>query len=41
MDFKENENENSVYAKFKNENFIFHIMCIDDILPTSSGVNLT
>ena len=25
---------------FKNENFIFHILCIDDILLTSSDVNL-
>ena len=40
MGFKENEKDNSVYAKFKNGKFIFHIMCIDDILLTSSGVNL-
>ena len=38
--FKENEKDNSVYAKFKNEKFFFHILCIDDILLTSSNVNL-
>ena len=41
LGFKENEKDNSVYAKFKNENFIFHIMWIDDILLTSSDVNLS
>jgi hypothetical protein len=30
LGFKENEKDNSVYAKFKNEKFIFHILCIDD-----------
>ena len=39
--FKENEKDNSFYAKFKNEKFIFHILCIDDILLTSSDVNLS
>ena len=38
--FKENKKDNSVYAKFKNEKFFFHILCIDDILLTSSNVNL-
>ena len=38
--FKENEKDNIVYAKFKNEIFFFHIPCIDDILLTSSNVNL-
>jgi hypothetical protein len=41
LDFKENEKNNSVYAKFKNENFIFHILYIDDILLTSSDVYLS
>ena len=40
LGFKENEKDNSVYAKFKNENFFFRIPCIDDILLTSSNVNL-
>ena len=39
--FKENEKDNSVYAKFKNGKFIFHILWIDDILLTSSDVNLS
>ena len=38
--FKENK-DHSVYAKFKNGKFFFHIMCIDDILLTSSDVNLS
>ena len=38
--FKENEKANSVYTKFKNEKFSFHILCIDNILLTSSNVNL-
>ena len=37
---KENEKDNSVYAKFKNGKFIFHILWIDDILLTSSNVKL-
>ena len=41
LGFKENEKDNSVYAKFKNGKFFFHIMCIDDILLTSSNVNLS
>ena len=41
MDFKENEKDNSIYAKFKNGKFTFHILCIDDILLTSGDVNLT
>ena len=41
LDFKENEKDNSVYAKFKNEKITFHILCIDDILLTSSNVNLS
>jgi len=39
--FKENEKDNNVYAKFKNRKFIFYILCIDDILLTSSDVNLS
>ena len=38
--FKENEKDNSVYVKFKNVKFFFHILCIDNILLTSSNVNL-
>ena len=41
LGFKENEKDNSVYAKFKNGKFIFHILWIDDILLTSSDVNLS
>jgi hypothetical protein len=41
LGFKENEKDNSVYAKFKNREFIFHILCIDDILLTGSDVNLS
>ena len=37
--FKENK-DNSVYTKFKNGKFFFHILCIDNILLTSSNVNL-
>ena len=40
MGFKENKKDNSVYAKFKNGKFFFNILCIDDILLTSSNVNL-
>ena len=39
--FKENEKDNSVYAKFKNKKFIFYILWIDDILLTSSDVNMS
>ena len=41
LGLKENEKDNSVYAKFKNGKFIFHILWIDDILLTSSDVNLS
>ena len=41
LGFKKNEKDNSVYVKFKNGKFIFHILCIDDILLTSSDVNLS
>ena len=41
LDFKENKKDNSVYAKFKNGKFIFHILWIDDIILTSSDVNLS
>ena len=41
LGFKKNEKDNSVYAKFKNGKFIFHILWIDDILLTSSDVNLS
>ena len=40
FEFKENEKDNSVYAKFKNGKFTFHILCIDDILLTIGNVNL-
>ena len=39
FEFKENK-DNSVYAKFQNGKFFFHILCIDDILLTSSNINL-
>jgi hypothetical protein len=38
--FKENEKDNCIYAKFKNGKFIFLILYVDDILLTSSDVNL-
>jgi hypothetical protein len=38
--FKENEEDNCIYAKFKNAKFIFLIMYVDDILLASSDVNL-
>ena len=40
LGFKENEKDNSVYAKYKNGKFFFHILCLDDILLTGSDVNL-
>ena len=40
FEFNENEKDNSVYAKFKNGKFFFHILCIDDILLTNSNINL-
>jgi hypothetical protein len=38
--FKENEEDNCIYAKFKNGKFIFLILYVDDILLASSDVNL-
>jgi hypothetical protein len=38
--FKENEEDNCLYAKFKNGKFIFLILYVDDILLASSDVNL-
>ena len=38
--FKENVEDNYVYAKFKNGKFIFLVLYVDDILLTSSDVNL-
>ena len=38
--FKENEEDNCIYAKFKNGKFIFLVLYVDDILLASSGVNL-
>jgi hypothetical protein len=38
--FKENEEDNYVYAKFKNKKFIFLILHVDDILLASNDVNL-
>jgi hypothetical protein len=38
--FKENEEENCVYAKFKNGKFIFLILYVDDILLASSDFSL-
>jgi hypothetical protein len=38
--FKENEEDNCIYAKFKNGKFIFLILYVDDILLTSSDVSL-
>ena len=38
--FKENVEDNCVYAKFKNEKFMFLIMYVDGILLASSNVNL-
>jgi len=38
--FKENEEDNGIYAKFKNEKFIFLILYVDDILLASSDVDL-
>jgi hypothetical protein len=37
--FKENE-DNCIYANFKNRKFIFLILYVDDILLVSSDVNL-
>ena len=38
--FKENMEDNCVYAKFKNRKYIFLILYVDDILLASSDVNL-
>jgi hypothetical protein len=38
--FKENEEDNYIYAKFKNVKFIFLILYVDDILLASSDVHL-
>ena len=37
---KENIEDNCVYAKFKNEKFIFLVLYVDDILLASSDVSL-
>jgi hypothetical protein len=38
--FKENEEDNCIYAKFKNKKFIFLVLYVDDILLASSDVHL-
>ena len=38
--FKENKEDNCIYAKFKNGKFIFLILYVDDILLASSDVDL-
>jgi hypothetical protein len=38
--FKENVEDNFIYAKYKNRKFIFIILYVDDILLASSDVNL-
>jgi hypothetical protein len=38
--FKENEEDNCIYAKFRNRKFIFLILYVDDILLDSSDVSL-
>ena len=38
--FKENVEDNCVYAKFKNGKFIFLVLYVDDILLASSDVDL-
>jgi hypothetical protein len=38
--FKENEEDNCIYAKLRNIKFIFLILYVDDILLASSDVNL-
>jgi hypothetical protein len=37
--FKENE-DNCIYAKFKNRKFVFLILYVDDILLASSDIDL-
>ena len=38
--FKENEEDNCIYAKFRSGKFIFLILYVDDILLASSNVGL-
>ena len=38
--FKENEENNYIYAKFKNGKYIFLVLYVDGILLASSDVNL-
>ena len=38
--FKENEEDNYIYAKFRSVRFIFLILYVDDILLASSDVSL-
>jgi hypothetical protein len=38
--FKENEEDNCIYAKFKSRKFIFLILYVDDIILASSDVSL-
>jgi hypothetical protein len=38
--FKKNDEDNCIYAKFKNEKFIFLILYVDDILLVNSDVHL-
>jgi hypothetical protein len=38
--FKENEEDDCIYAKFENGKFIFLILYVDDILHSSSDINL-
>ena len=38
--FKENVEDNCVYAKFKNGKFIFLVLYVDDILLASSDLSL-
>ena len=40
FEFKENDEDNCIYAKFKSEKFIFLILYVDDILLASSDVGL-
>jgi hypothetical protein len=40
FDFKENEVDNCIYAKFRNGKFIFLILYVDDILLANSDVSL-
>jgi hypothetical protein len=38
--FKKNEEDNCIYAKFKNGKFIFLVLYMDDILLSSNDVYL-